>query len=312
MKTEMMKSATRMFGKVKLSFIKHSPTIAVVSGIALMAAGAVMACKSSMKVNEVLDDAKGTIEVINKSAEDGKTPGGVPYSQDDRVNDLKIQYTKTAVELVKLYAIPAVLFGSGVACVVAGHKILNTRNAALASAYTGLKKAYDQFEDRVKEKYGEEEAKSLKYGIKALPVSESGDGSDVSEEKTVQTAEDHPSEFARFFDESSRYYSKDAHYNKLFLQSQQAAMNNRLISQGYLFLNDVLSALGFDPTPEGQIMGWLYNEDDDNLTNWVDFGLYDIHRRSSRNFINENDPCVLLDFNVDGNILNEFKKYERK
>lgn len=312
MKTQMMKSVTRTFGKLKLSFIKHSPTIAVVSGIALMVGGTVLACKSTLKVNEVLDEAKSTVDIINKSAEDGKTPGGAEYSEEDRVNDLKIQYSKTAVELVKLYAVPAVMIGSGIACVIAGHKILNTRNAALASAYTGLKKAYDQFEARVKEKYGEEEAKSLKYGIKALPFSASGDGTDVNEENKMATAEDNPSEFARFFDESSRFYSKDAHYNKLFLQSQQAMMNNRLISQGYLFLNDVLTGLGFDPTPEGQIMGWLYDENNENFKNWVDFGLYDIHRRSSRNFVNENDPCVLLDFNIDGNILNDFKKYERK
>lgn len=312
MKTQMLQTATRMFGKVKFGFIKHSPTIAVVSGVVLMASGAVLACKSTLKVNEVLDDAKGAVDIINKSAEAGKTPGGVSYSEEDRVNDLRIQYSKTAVELVKLYAVPAVLFGAGVACVVAGHKIMNTRNAALASAYTGLKKAYDQFEARVKEKYGEEEAKNLKYGIKALPVSKAGDGSDANENETVATAEDNPSEFARFFDETSRFYSRDSHYNKLFLQSQQAMMNNRLVSRGYLFLNDVLVALGFDPTPEGQVMGWVYNEKDDSLHNWVDFGIYDIHRRSARNFVNENDPCVLLDFNVDGNILNEFKKYERK
>lgn len=312
MKTQILQSASRMFGKVKLGFIKHSPTIAVVSGIVLMTAGAVTACKASMKVNEVLDDAKGTVDMINKSSEDGKTPGGINYTEEDRVNDLKILYSKTGVKLAKLYAVPIILFGSGIACVIAGHKIMNTRNAALASAYTGLKKAYDQFEARVKEKYGEEEAKNLKYGIKALPISKNGDGSDVNENETVATAEDNPSEFARFFDESSRYYSKDAHYNKLFLQSQQSLMNNRLISKGYLFLNEVLVALGFDPTPEGQVMGWVYDEKDDHLRNWVDFGIYDIRRRSARNFVNENDPCVLLDFNVDGNILNEFKKYERK
>ena len=312
MKTQILQSASRMFGKVKLGFIKHSPTIAVVSGIVLMTAGAVTACKASMKVNEVLDDAKGTVDMINKSSEDGKTPGGINYTEEDHVNDLKILYSKTGVKLAKLYAVPIILFGSGIVCVIAGHKIMNTRNAALASAYTGLKKAYDQFEARVKETYGEEEAKNLKYGIKALPISKNGDGSDANENDTVVTAEDNPSEFARFFDESSRYYSKDAHYNKLFLQSQQSLMNNRLISKGYLFLNDVLTALGFDPTPEGQVMGWVYDEKDDRLRNWVDFGIYDIHRRSARNFVNENDPCVLLDFNVDGNILNEFKKYERK
>lgn len=312
MKTQILKSASQMIGKAKLGFIKHSPTIAVVSGIILMTAGAVTACKASMKVNEVLDDAKETVDMINRSSEEGKTPGGINYMEEDRVNDLKILYSKTAVKLAKLYAVPVILFGSGIACVVAGHKIMNTRNAALASAYTGLKKAYDQFEARVKEKYGEEEARNLKYGIKALPVSKTGDGTDVNENDTVATAEDNPSEFARFFDETSKFYSRDAHYNKLFLQSQQALMNNRLISKGYLFLNEVLAALGFDPTPEGQVMGWIYDEKNDNLHNWVDFGVYDIHRRSSRNFVNENDPSVLLDFNVDGNILNEFKKYERK
>lgn len=309
MKTETLNTITRAIGKVKFTLIKHSPTIALVSGVVLMTAGAVMACKATIKATEVASDSKAAIDIINDSAEKGITPSGETYSEEDHVRDLKIQYSKTIVSFAKLYAIPAVMFAGGVACVVAGHRILNSRNIALSTAYAGLKKAYDQFEGRVKEKYGEEEARKLKYGIKALPVANE-DGTESTE--TVDAIEHDPSELSRFFDESSRYYTKDPYYNKLFLKSQQALMNHRLIAQGYLFLNEVMEALGFDPTPEGQVLGWIYDKNDDSLKNFVDFGVNDIYNIAGRRIVNKDDPCLLMDFNVDGPILNRFKNYIRK
>ena len=92
--------------------------------------------------------------------------------------------------------------------------------------------------------------------------------------------------------------------NLYFLRAQEEYANNRLVSRGYLFLNEVYESLGIPPTKAGQIVGWIYDKDKPNGDNFVDFGIYDIHRETNRNFVNGYERSILLDFNVDGPIIN--------
>ena len=61
--------------------------------------------------------------------------------------------------------------------------------------------------------------------------------------------------------------------------------------------------LGIPVTKAGQVVGWIYDEKNPVGDNYVDFGIFNIHREPSRDFVNGREPSVLLDFNVDGNIL---------
>lgn len=108
------------------------------------------------------------------------------------------------------------------------------------------------------------------------------------------------SNYARFFDESCTGWSKDVKINLLFLRTQERYANEKLRAQGHLFLNDVYQMLGIPKTKAGQIVGWIYDEKHPIGDNYVDFGLND-----SRNakFVNGYERVALLDFNVDGNIL---------
>ncbi len=91
----------------------------------------------------------------------------------------------------------------------------------------------------------------------------------------------------------------------MFLKHQQNYANELLRSNGYLFLNDVYDMLGIPRTKAGQVVGWIYDEDNPNHKgdNFVDFGIYDIHRQANRDFVNGYERVIWLDFNVDGNIL---------
>ena len=61
--------------------------------------------------------------------------------------------------------------------------------------------------------------------------------------------------------------------------------------------------LGIPRTRAGQIVGWVYDEDNPLGDNYVDFGIYDINREKTIDFVNGYERVILLDFNVDGNIL---------
>ena len=106
--------------------------------------------------------------------------------------------------------------------------------------------------------------------------------------------------YARWFNETCKGWSKDAELNRMFLETQQRFANERLKAQGYLFLNDVYDMLGMPRTKKGCIVGWIYDEKNPVGDNYVDF---DLLSDRNQDFINGYERTVLLDFNVDGYIL---------
>jgi hypothetical protein len=85
-----------------------------------------------------------------------------------------------------------------------------------------------------------------------------------------------------------------------FLRNALNMANAKLKADGYLYVNDVYDILGFQRTHEGAYHGWVYDEDHPVGDNYVDFGINDIYKESSRDFVNGCMKYILLDFNVDG------------
>lgn len=313
-KTDFMNNLTRTVNKVGFQLKKHSPEILITAGIIGTVTSAVMACKATLKVSEVLEDTQNQINDIKDVAADAEA--GIiskeKYTAEDAKKDLAIVYAQTGFKFVKLYG-PAVLLGAvSLYSIVKSHNILNTRNAALAAAYATVDKGFKEYRGRVVERFGKQLDHELRYNIKAKEIEKEVVDEKTGEIKTVketiQVAEIHePSDFARFFDESSPNWTKDANYNLIFLKAQQAQANKVLQTKGYLFLNEVYEMLGMQKTAQGQVVGWLYNPDDDEWDgdNFVDFGIYDQygdikHDERKRAFVNGLEKNILLDFNVDG------------
>lgn len=316
MKKEFMNTITRKLGKTKLSIKKASPEILIVAGTVGVVVSAVMACKATLKVESVIDDTKAKITKVNEAVERGETEAGLTYSLEDKQHDLTILYAQTAVSLAKLYG-PAVLVGTAsIGCIIGSHNILRKRNVALAAAYATVDKAYKEYRGRVIEKFGEEVDRQLRFDTSKQTVTETvkdENGEEKTVEKEVDVVDDViTSPYSKFFDESSRCWEKDANYNLMFLRRMQSMFNDKLKANGYVFLNDVYDALDIERTPEGQTVGWVYNPENPELENYIDFGIYDVHRKSSRDFVNGLERVILLNFNVDGNILQSFKSYEVK
>ena len=126
------------------------------------------------------------------------------------------------------------------------------------------------------------------------------DGKDVTVETEINKEdkiEDRGvSEYARWFDDGCVGWTKDPEYNLAFLKAQQNYANNMLRTRGHLFLNEIYDLLGIPRTKAGAIVGWIYGDDNSH----VDFGLYS---ERNQDFINGFSRTVLLDFNVNGNIL---------
>lgn len=305
-KEEIMNNLTRTFNRAGLKLKKYSPEILVVTGVVGTVASAVMACKATTKIDEVLAETKENIEKTKNYVEEhGHSE---KYTEEDYKKDLTIFYARGGMELLKLYA-PSIALGTvSITAILAGHNILRKRNVALAAAYATVDKGFKEYRGRVIERFGKELDKELKYNIKAKELEEvtkNEDGTESIEKKTVNVADPNEySDYARFFDDGCAGWTKDPEYNLMFLKDQQRYANDLLKSKGHLFLNEVYDMLGIPRTKAGQAVGWIYDEKHPNGDNFVDFGIYDIYNEKKRDFVNGYERTILLDFNVDGDILN--------
>lgn len=302
MKTEnLVNKINTTVRKTGFKLRKYSPEILVVAGIVGTVVSAVMACKATTKISDILETTRDDIDTIHNFKPD--TESEETYSEEDMKKDLTIVYIQTGIKFVKLYT-PAVLLGAvSIVSILTSNNILRKRNVAIAAAYATVDRGFKEYRNRVIERFGEKVDKELKYNIKAKKVDtiSNEDGKEEKVDKVMDVIEPNTySIYARFFDDGCTGWEKNAEYNLSFLRIQQQYANDLLRSRGHLFLNEVYDMLGIPRTKEGQAVGWIYDPDDDTRDNFVDFGIYDATREATRNFVNGYERTILLDFNVDG------------
>lgn len=298
-KTEIMKSVNGVASKTVMKLKKHSPEILVVAGIAGTVVSAVLACKATTKVAEILDETKGTLDTIHEGMETGAI-NGQEYTTEDGKKDTVVVYAQTGMKLAKLYS-PAIILGTlSITSILASNNILRKRNVALGAAYVAIDKSFKEYRGRVIERFGEQVDTELKYGIKAKKFEEievdPETGKEKKVKKTVMVADPNlQSDYAVYFDSKSRNYETNPDYNRMFLKAQQAFANDKLQTRGHLFLNEVLDDLDLPRTPAGQIVGWTKDGPD----GYVNFRIVEVERETEDG---RHEPALLLDFNVEGNI----------
>lgn len=311
---------TKAFGKAKLFTTAHSPEILIGVGVTSMIGGTVVACKATLKAKAVLEEKDGFIEsrALIKRAKEECTEE--EYSKQDYVTDLVGTYGRAAMSMAKLYLPAAVLIGLGIAAVFASNNIMRKRCASLSAAYVAVDTAFKAYRKRVVEKYGSDIDRELRYGIKKSEVEVKEIDPKTGKETIVKKQVDNfelgdYSPYARFFDDSCAPFQKDSYgrpltdYNLFFLRAREKEANLLLRTQGFLFLNDVYKMLGIEPSIAGQTVGWLHTYDEDEVTegdNCISFGIYKTTRANAR-FIEGIEDVILLDFNVDGPILDKLQ-----
>lgn len=311
-KFDFLKTATRAFNRIGFKLHKHSPEILVVGGAIGTVVGTVMACKATTKVPEIVNGTKKKVTAIREYAATPEVIEGGMYTEQDRKKDIAIVYVRAGLDLLKTYGPSVLVYGTSLGCMLKSHNIIHRRNIALAAAYATVDKSFKEYRGNVIERFGEELDKELKYNIKSKEIEEivvDEEGNQTVVKKTVNTASPVHSEYAIFFDETCRGWTKNAEANKVFILQVQNWANERLQARGHLFLNEVLDELGVDRTQAGNQVGWLYDEKGiDCGDNYVDFRVFDqcgIERYDERKraFVNGHERSIILDPNVDGVIL---------
>lgn len=293
MKLKVGKALTKAGWKLR----KHSPEILVVVGVGGVVVSTVAACKATTKLEDVLDETKSELDDIRNAAEE--------LDEKEAKKALTKAYFKGAWRITKLYG-PCVLGeAASIGCILGSHHIMKKRFDGVVAAYNLLDASFKGYRKRVIEKIGEAKEREIRYGIEKREFEEvTVDKNGNEKTKTVKVDVADPnswSVYARFFDEGCAEWEKDPEYNLMFLHAQQEHANDLLNAKGHLFLNEVYAALGIPVTKEGQVVGWVKGNGD----GFVDFGIYDINKPKNRDFVNGYEKVILLDFNVDGYILDK-------
>jgi hypothetical protein len=277
----------------RLNLKRHAPTIMTVTGAVGFTATVAMSIHATLKAADVIPEIRKDIQAARELEIDEDT------TKEAKMHNLAKIYGESAAVLLKIYG-PTLLTGSlSVALVLSGHGLMKRREASLVAAYAALDAGYRAYRQRIVERLGEEEERSLYRGVKMVKVNRPGlDGEEGPPCEIADPLDKLASPYGRFFDEFNVNYSKTAEYNHMFLKSQEAWANDKLRAHGYLFLNEVYEALGMDRTQAGQIVGWKLGSDAGD--GYVSFGIENIFDVNSRAFVNDQEPIIFLDFNVDG------------
>ena len=305
-------SVTLFFGKSKFWLKKNSPTLLMIGGIVMAGTSVVTACKATMKLNDIIKPANEKLSKIREDMHDDNKLANGEYTVKQGQIDLLKTYLVTSGQLVKLYALPVVTFSLSVASLLTSHKIMKNRNLELAAAYTLIKNGYDNYRDRVRAKLGEKIEDEIYRDVRKEKITEVDENGKEVKKEVVQSHMNENSDYSILFDSGSPGWEKNAQLNLDYLIMKCSYLNKKLITQGYLFLQDVYDELGYDIADLGflksqaaRVVGWLYDPSDPTRDSYVSFGL--TNKDGSYTLAGKEmlagERSVWLEFNVDGDIL---------
>jgi hypothetical protein len=288
--------AVPVYGIAKLWFKKNLPHIMFGAGIVGIPLTTYLACKATLKIDDVLKEKEDLIEYIDD--ERAKLTSD-EYSIEHYQQDLTIVNSQSIVKLVKLYLPAGGVMLASIALLTGGHYIMTGRVAALASAYKILDNSYKEYRKRVKEEHGEDYDNELRLSSRTVKLEEE----EIKETNpSVAIARFDPqNEFIKIYGEdTTTNWQNDHQRNLWFLEAQERQANFMLDLKGHVFYNEVMDLLGLQRTKAGAITGWIKSGSTEP-TKFISFGIRNAPEEIRNYYPNGlTNPPFVLDFNVDG------------
>lgn len=213
--------------------IKQAPALLTIMGISCMVSSTVLAVRATPKAL-----------MLKEKAEMEKN-GDISAYQEAQ--------TLTPIELVqtcwRCYA-PAFIAGTiGAACLIGANSVHLRRNAALAAAYALSESSFKEYKDKALEVVGEKKENDIRNAVaqndvqKNPPVEsaviDTGFGSNLCRDPIC-----------------GRYFRCDIEK----LKSSLAELNLKLVTDGWVSLNDYYDLLNLPECDIGDDLGWSLNE----------------------------------------------------
>lgn len=278
--------------RFKSTMKKHSPEILMGVGTVGIVTGTVLACKATIKAQDIIFDSQEDLG---------------PEDDPKEIRKIKLE---TYCDVAKVYTPPVITIALSLGAMWGSNYIYRERCAKLAAAYTAVNSAFMQYRKAVREAFGADVDHELMTGAKMQSIEYVDENGKKHKEKRVVVDPDAMySPYARFYDEACREWSKDPNTNLFVLNRLQAQWNDTLRSRctkdhpiGWVTYNEVLESLGLPPSSIFANAGWVYNPERSDIDNKIDFGIYQAWKPRNVEFVNGYENVIILDFNVDGDI----------
>jgi len=262
--------------RLKLKLKKHSPEILMVAGVAAIVGGVITACRSTLKVEDAIDDHKEKLDEIKSIPEEVNPIDNVEYPEEVQKADVAKLYLHTGLEFVKLYSVPLGLTVGGIVMLVTATNKYKKRYLGAVAAYNGVAEAFKKYRQAVIDKEGIDKDHEYLYGkgtkktIEMKTVNDKGDEVYSKGQAVIFDQDGAPIElsgYAQFFARGvSTQWDLNEYYNRTFINGKQkywtAILRDRGRDGGAVFLNEVLDDLGFKMTVDGSVVGWIINPAD--------------------------------------------------
>lgn len=300
-----------VFNSIGFELKRHGPDILIGVGLVGGAAATVLACIATTKVTEVFDDAEAELDAIDDTLEKVED-----YTEEEAEKDRRKVIMRAGGKTIGLYAPAAGVAIASATSIICGAGWQNKRLIGATSIASAATLGIKDIRNGLIKKYGKEEGiklyNELRNGIKEEEIEEEvvdKNGKKKKVKKVVKVLDKEKNvktiSYVRIFDWHNPYYRDDMTYNLFFIKAQQNYFNDKLksfVRGGYVFMNEVDEALGFPKTEAGQVVGWRYDPDDAYIDNFIDFSATEVYKEDEYGI---KRPVIVLEYNVDGSILNK-------
>lgn len=248
-----MKSITPLAKTVKQLLRRNSPAILTGIGVTGVVSTAYLAAKASFEAARKIDKCEATCGISDNSRQ---------------------RLIENAKHVAPLY-IPAGLAGGvTIGCIIMATRVGNRRTAAITAAYSISERAFNEYREKVVEKFGEKKEQAVRDDIAQDRVNRNSSQGIVVQSGSVLC-------FEQF---TGRYFNCDMET----LRSAENSINAKMIRENYATLSDFYYLIGLAYTSDSSDVGWT----NDRLMN-LQFST--VMSEDSR-------PCLAFDYNYLGAI----------
>lgn len=291
------------------------PEIFMFAGIIGIVGGTILACKRTLLLDEIMDNAEEDIDRIQ--AMDALNPENTnsDYTADMAKKDLITVYTRTVFQIAKLYALPIVISAAGIISIVGGNRILRKEYVAISGAFASLTEAFKKYRKRVIAEHGPEKDRMYRFGTTYKEIEVVDKKGRLKKEKIEVLDIGVEDLYTTYFREGNPNWTGHAALDIGYLNTQFQYLTDKLVAREYLTLAEVYEALGerdkIKKYPESLYVGWVWGAEGDD---YVSGGLDGFKDADGVDILTTFDGSIALEFNVNGHVeqlLNAKKMRER-
>lgn len=307
-KTDILKKAGAIVKCVGMAAKEHAPEICQIVGGGAVVAGIFMWCKSTLKLEETVEESTADLQEVREEEFD---------SNRERGKELTKAYVRTGWRFTKLYGPAAAVSGTGIFLMCYSSKILKDRYAGMAAAYTMLSNTFAQYRKRAQDRFGNDVDHELLVGSHKETIKEKVEGEDgkmktVKKDVETLSGDIDPTllyfEIRPTFPDGSKdpLWNDDRSYMVARIMGIERELNEQLnirayskTKKGKLYLNEVLDKLGRPRMDAGQVLGYVVGGESDPVgdAGYVSLGIRDIHKTETEMFEDFERDALIIELN---------------